>query len=187
MNFKGKNLLQFVPNFTVIDMECTGRSNLPEDITEMSAVRYRNFKPVASKTVLVKARNSILPFVSELTGINDDMLKNEARIEELIKDFASFLGDDTILGHNVAFDFGLVNKALQLVDEHTLNNDYVDTLRISRLMNQDSTNHKLDTLCEYFGVQRSVGHRAEHDCIQTAEVYLEMRKKYLTLTGGVRL
>lgn len=187
MEFKGKNLLQFIPDFTVIDMECTGRSNLPEDITEMSAIRYRNYKPVASKAVLVKAKNTVLPFVVELTGISDEMLKYQNPIEKEIEDFAEFLGNDIILGHNVTFDLGLVNKALEAVGKYSLRNDYIDTLRISRLMNQDSLNHKLDTLCEYFGVEREVGHRAEFDCRQTAEVYIRMKDKYLALTGGVRL
>ncbi len=187
MQLQGKNLLQFRPNFTVIDMETTGRSNTPEDITEMSAIRYRNYKPVATYSCLVKARNPILPFVVNLTGITDDQLMHEKPIEAVIEEFADFLGNDVILGHNVTFDFGLVNKGLAMVGAYPLNNDFVDTLRISRLMNKDSDNHKLDTLCEYFGVHRDVGHRAEHDCTQTAEIYIHMKNKYQSLVGGIQL
>lgn len=187
MQFKGDNLLKFIPDFTVIDMECTGRSNLPEDITEMSAIRYRQFKPVDSFSVLVKPKNKVLPFVESLTGISDAMLVNQPKVEDQIEIFAEFLGDDTILGHNVTFDLGLVNKALIEIGKYDLSNDYVDTLRISRLLNQDSLNHKLETLCQYFGVDRLVGHRGIHDCKQTAEIYIAMNKKYHTLTGGISL
>lgn len=184
MQFKGSNLLKFIPNFTVIDMECTGRSNLPEDITEMSAIRYRRYEPVESYSVLVKPKNKILPFVENLTGITDAMLENEASVQEKIESFAAFLGDDIILGHNVTFDLGLVNKALVDGGHFDLNNDYIDTLRISRLLNNDADNHKLDTLCAYFNVERNVGHRGLYDCKQTAEVYIAMKRKYQTLTGG---
>ena len=187
MQLKGKNLLKFVPDFTVIDMETTGRSNTPEDITEMSAIRYRNYKPVDRFSVLVKAANPVLPFVVGLTGIDDEMLVNAPRIEEVIEDFAQFIGEDTVLGHNVTFDLGLVNSALKAIDDFPLSNDFIDTLRISRLMNQDSLNHKLQTLCEYFGVEREVGHRAEHDCSQTAAIYIEMKNKYMSLVGGLKI
>lgn len=187
MQLKGKNLLKFTPNFTVIDLETTGRSNRPEDITEMSAIRYRNYVAVATFSVLVKAANPVLPFVAELTGITDEMLIHEEPIEEVIIDFAKFIQDDVVLGHNVSFDLGLVNSALEMIDDYPLRNDYVDTLRISRLLNQDSLNHKLHTLCEYFGVEREVGHRAEYDCVQTASVYIEMKDKYQALLGGLNI
>lgn len=187
MQFKGTNLLTFVPDFTVIDMECTGRSDQPHDITEMSAIKYRNYKPVSSFSILVKAKNEILPYVEELTGIKDDMLVDEKPIEDVIETFSSFIGTDVVLGHNVAFDFGLINKALLLIGKDEMHNNYIDTLRLSRIINQDSKNHKLETLCSYFGIERNVGHRAEHDCLQTAQLYIQMKKKYQIITGGYSL
>lgn len=184
MQFKGTNLLTFIPDFTVIDMECTGRSDQPQDITEMSAIKYRNYKPVDSFSVLVKAKNEILPFVQELTGIKDEMLVDEKPIEDLIESFSSFIGTDVVLGHNVSFDFGLINKSLLLIGKNEMHNNYIDTLRLSRIINQDSKNHKLDTLCSYFGIEREVGHRAEYDCFQTAQIYIEMKNKYQLITGG---
>lgn len=187
MTIKGTNLLQFLPDFTVIDLECTGRSNRPEDITELSAIRYRKYQPVDSFSILIKAKNKMLPFVEELTGITDAMLENQPFVEDQIESFAEFIGNDTVLGHNVIFDLGLVNKSLVEIGKFDLNNDYVDTLRLSRLLNQDSENHKLETLCTYFGVERLVGHRGIHDCKQTADIYIAMKEKYQKLVGGFEL
>ena len=184
MRDRGKNLLQFIPDFTVIDLETTGRSNKPEDITEISAIRYRGFKPVASFSTLIKARNKILPFVVNLTGIDDSLLMSKARIEEKIEPFVDFIGDDVILGHNVLFDLNLVESALFDKTGFNMSNDYIDTLRISRLMNHDSMNHKLETLCSYFGVLRLMGHRGEEDCEQTAQIYIKMKDKYERLLKG---
>lgn len=181
MQIKGKSLLVFNPNFTVIDMETTGRSNRYEDITEMSAIRYRNYQPVASFSTLIHSKNSILPFVVALTGITDEMIATAPSIEEQILPIIEFIGDDVILGHNVQFDYGLINGAYRALFGREMNNDFVDTLRLSRLMNKDSANHKLETLCEYFDVRRDIGHRALEDCRQTADVYIAMKKKYVAL------
>lgn len=177
----GNNLLQFVGDFTVIDLETTGRSNKPVDITEISAIKYRGGKPVDSLCSFVKPENSILPFVQSLTGITDDMLVDAPKIDTLIEDVIAFIGDDVILGHNVNFDYGLVFAAYYDKTGKRMKNDYIDTLRISRLINKDIRNHKLETLCQYFEVERSVGHRALDDSHQTAQVYLKMRQKYIEL------
>lgn len=178
MKFIGNSLLQFVKDFTVIDLETTGRSNLYKDITELSGIKYRNGKPVAFKTTLVKSENTILPFVESLTGISNSMIENAPKIEDVIESFVDFIGDDIILGHNVEFDYGLIFNAYHSLTGIEMRNDCIDTLRISRLMNKDIENHKLSTLCTYFGVARHVGHRGMDDSKQTAQVYLKMHEKY---------
>lgn len=183
MRNTGKNLLKFVPNFTVIDLEMTGRGNDIGDITEISAIRYRNYEPVATYSKLVKARRSVLPFVVQMTGITDELLLGAPRIEHVIEPFVEFMGNDIILGHNVEFDLGMVEKAATAILGTSINHNYVDTLRISRLLNQDSENHKLETLCKYFGVVRLLGHRGIEDCEQTAQVYLKMRDKFAVLSS----
>lgn len=179
----GKNILKFVPNFTVIDLEMTGRGNSVGDITEMSAIRYRDYKPVAEFSKLIRADKKVLPFVVEMTGITDVMLMGAPKIDDVIEDFVNFLGDDIILGHSVAFDLGMVAKAYKEIMGRNMTHDYIDTLRISRLLNTDSENHKLETLCSYFGVVRLLGHRGIEDCEQTAQVYIKMRDKYTLLAG----
>lgn len=177
----GNNLLQFIGDFTVIDLETTGRSNKPVDITEISAIRYRGGKPIDSMSSFVKSENTILPFVQSLTGITDDMLESAPEIHNVIEDLVAFIGNDVILGHNVNFDYGLVYDAYYEKTGNHMKNDYIDTLRISRLMNKDIQNHKLETLCQYFKIERSIGHRALEDSQQTAQVYLKMRQKYIEL------
>lgn len=183
MRHKGENILEFVPDFTVIDLEMTGRGNDVGDITEISAIRYRNYKQVDSYSTLIHAKRTVLPFVVQLTGISDELLMGAPRIHDVIRRFVDFLGEDIILGHNVEFDLNMVDAAYEASTGLSLNHNYIDTLRISRLLNPDSENHKLETLCSYFGVVRLLGHRGLEDCEQTAQVYLKMRDKFLVLAG----
>ena len=181
MKFIGKPLLKFIGDFTVIDLETTGRSNKHYDITEISAIKYRKGVEVDSKSSLIKADNSIIPFVVNLTGITNEMIENAPRIGDVIESFVDFIGNDVILGHNVEFDYSLIFDAYLDKTGKLMNNNYIDTLRISRLMNKDVNNHKLETLCQHFEVTRDSGHRGLVDSKQTAEVYLKMYQKYRML------
>ncbi|AMC92500.1 DNA polymerase III subunit epsilon [Erysipelothrix larvae] len=179
MWFKGNSIVEFVPDFTVIDLETTGRGMQYTQITEISAIKYRNYEPVASFSTLIRAKFPILPFVEQLTGISDTMIAGSPQIEEVIQSFVDFIDEDLIVGHNVNFDLGLVSDAYYHVTKQSIYNNYLDTLRISRILNTDSLNHKLETLCQYFGIQRDVGHRGLADCEQTGQLYVSMKEKAL--------
>lgn len=177
MRFKGNNLVYFSPNFTVIDLETTGRGNQYTEITELSAIRFRNYKPVETYSTLINPKSTILPFVENLTGINNEMVASAPSIASCIDAFVDFIGSDIIVGHNVNFDLNLVYDAYYATYGRIVGNDYFDTLRVSRILNKDISSHKLEALCEYFGINREFGHRGLVDCEQTGELYLKLKKK----------
>lgn len=165
-------------DFTVVDAETTGRSDRADDITEIGAIKYRQGREVASFSTLVKSPNEILPFVVKLTGITDEMIEPAPLIDDIIFDVIEFIGDDLILGHDVNFDYGLINEAYERVSGQELENPRYDTLKLAQCLIKDSTNHKLETLSEYFSIPRVNGHRALDDCRQTAELYFKIINKY---------
>lgn len=165
-------------DFTVIDAETTGRSNQYEDVTEISAIRYRDGMIAASYSSLVRSKNSILPFVENLTGIRNEMIKDAPKMSDIIDELVIFIGDDIILGHDVDFDFSLLQDAYRDKYDKVLENQTMDTLKMAQCLVKDSKNHKLETLCEYFGIRRENGHRSLYDCYQTAEVYFALLLKY---------
>lgn len=165
-------------DFTVVDAETTGRSDKADDITEISAIKYRQGKEVASFSTLIKSQNDILPFVVNLTGITDEMIEPAPLINDIILDLVEFIGDDTILGHDVNFDYRLIAEAYERVSGAELKNKRLDNLRLAKGLITDSENHKLETLCDYFSIPRIKGHRALDDSRQTAEVYFKIIDKY---------
>ncbi len=167
-----------VLDFTVIDAETTGRSDKADDVTEISAIKYRNGEPVASFSTLIKSKNTILPFVVELTGITNSMIQDAPLIDEIIINLVDFIGDDVILGHDVNFDYGLIKESYERVSQEPFDNEKIDTLSLAQCLIKDSVNHKLETLCDYFSIPREIGHRALDDCRQTADVYLNIVSKY---------
>lgn len=171
---KGKSLLVKTTDFTAIDLETTGLSPTFDSIIELAAVRFRDGKPVAHYEHLVNPGFSVDEFITELTGITNDMLAGQPKIEKLLPEYLSFIGDDLIVGHNVNFDINFLYDNCILLDLPPVSNDFIDTMRLSKRLYKNWPNHKLDTMMEELGVGSRGHHRALNDTKLTAECYLIM-------------
>lgn len=171
---KGKSMLSAVLDFTVIDLETTGLSPVYDDIIELGAIRYRDGKPVESFQSLVNIKLPLDPFITQLTGITDDMLCSAPALKDILPDYISFIGSDVVVGQNVNFDINFIYDACASCGLNNFTNDFIDTMRISRRLLKELPNHKLDTIAAALGVKGRGLHRSLNDCDMTAECYLRM-------------
>lgn len=171
---KGKSLLISTDSFVSIDIETTGLSPEYDEIIELGAVKYINGQASDTFSSLVRPENSIDDFVTELTGITNDMLYDAPSLQEILPDFISFIGDSIIVGHNVNFDINFIYDACEKINLPSFSNDFIDTMRLSRRMYKDLKNHKLDTLIGFFGLTQRNVHRGLEDCKLTAICYQKM-------------
>jgi DNA polymerase III subunit epsilon len=98
------------------------------------------------------------------------MLSYARTAHEVVKDYVNFIVDDLIIAHNANFDVNFLYDLIESLKMNPFTNNFVDTLRLSRKIHKDLNNHKLDTLCEFYKVDRKE-HRSLSDCIATYEVY----------------
>ena len=180
---KGKSLLAFPADFTVVDIETTGLSSYGAEIIEVSALRYRGDKFEAAFSSLIKPSAPIPYFITQLTGITNAMVKDARERKGVLRDFAEFLGEDLIIGHNVNFDVNFLYDELLAYLGYPMSNDFVDVLKLSRTYLPDLVNHKQVTVAEHFGLDTSGAHRALKDTEICAENYL--RIKAIALRGGI--
>ena len=103
--------LEKLGQFTVIDTETTGLHCGQNQIVELTAIRFRDWKPVEIFTTLINPGKPIPEDATRIHGITDEMVEDAPRIAEVIKDFDSFLGSDNLLGHNLPFDLGFLDMA----------------------------------------------------------------------------
>ncbi len=71
-------------------------------------------------------------FITELTGITNEMLENASTIDQVMPGFIDFIGGDILVGHNIHFDLNFLYDITINELNHKLNNDFMDLLRISR-------------------------------------------------------
>lgn len=171
---KGNSLLYSTRDFTAIDLETTGNSPLDDDIIEVGAIRYRDGKAVAQFQELVNPGYKVPPFISDMTGISDDMLQEARRLKEVLPEFLDFIGDDIVLGHNVHFDVNFIYDACINCELPPFSNDLIDTLRISRLLHKDWQSHRLCDIACGLDINSHGWHRSLCDCDVAARCYLKM-------------
>jgi DNA polymerase III subunit epsilon len=173
-------------HFCVIDLETTGASPTQCAITEIAAARYHGGVCVGTFTTLVNPGVPIPPEITYLTGITQDMVGPAPTIDAVLPALIEFVRDDIIVGHNVRFDLGFLNTALQQRGYDRFSNRAVDTLRLARRLIRDEVpNCKLGTLAEALGLTSQPNHRALNDVRATADLlhYLLERAAGLGVMG----
>ena len=172
---KGKEI-KFVDDYVLVDIETTGLSPVSDDIIEIGAIKVKNNEIIDTYNELIKVDRKLTTFITNLTGITDEMLKNGKLPEIVLQEFIGFVGKDTIMGHNVNFDLGFLrNKCMKYLDVK-LQNSYIDTMYLARKLVPDSPNYKLGTLADYFNINYKGAHRGLRDVEITYSLYNELKK-----------
>jgi DNA polymerase III epsilon subunit family exonuclease len=162
--------------FAVLDLETSGGSpKSGAGITEIGVVKVRGGVVLGTFQSFVDPGHSLPPFITQLTGITDDMLLSAPFIDEVLPSLFKFLGspEETVLvAHNSPFDISFL-KAAALVHEYAWPKyETVDTARLARaVLDRDEViNCKLGTLAEFFNAETSPNHRALDDALATVDV-----------------
>ena len=157
--------------FCVIDFETTGGSPTDDLITEVGAVKLRGGECLGTLQTLVNPGRAMPPTICVLTGITDMMLVKAPRIEAVLGSLVDFIGDAVIVGHNVRFDMGFLQAALERDGRTRLSNSTVDTVALARrLVSDEVPNCKLGTLAERFRLAHRPSHRALDDALATGDL-----------------
>lgn len=171
---KGKSLTKILSDYTVLDIETTGLDPSFDEIIEISALRVRSADVIDTFSSLVKPSEPVSDFITELTGITNEMLDNAPSISDVLPHFIQFIGSDIVVGHNVNFDINFLYDQSVCLGLPPFRNDFVDTMRLARKLFPDLNNHKLDTLSQFFDVPRCISHRATADCEATNSIYRQI-------------
>lgn len=169
--FKGKSTIEFYSNYVIIDIETTGLDTQFDEIIEIGALKIKDNIIVDRFNTLIKPEYEIGDFITELTGITNDMLINAPNIKDKIGEFINFIGEDILVGHNVNFDINfLYDNGIRTINK-PIKNDYIDTMRISRLFLKELKHHRLSDMANYYNINVEKAHRSLYDCETTKMLY----------------
>lgn len=164
---KGKSLLAFPQKYVCLDLETTGLSPQYDEIIEICAIKIDSGKEIERFQTLVKPENEIDEYISELTGITNELVADAPHIKDVLPSLIDFLSDWVIVGHNVNFDINFVyDNCLEYMNSY-FKNDFVDTMRLSRKVVLALKHHRLEDLVKYFNIEIEGAHRAAYDCTAT--------------------
>ena len=115
--------------FVVVDLETTGGSAADGGITEIGAVKLQGGLTLGTFCTFVNPGCAIPRQITMLTGITQAMVAPAPPPDAVLPTFLEFLGDAVIVGHNVRYDLGYLNGALERSGRPKLTNRSIDTLR----------------------------------------------------------
>ncbi len=157
--------------FCVVDIETTGGTAADGGITEIGAVKLRGGECLGTFQTLVNPGMLIPPFITVLTGITQAMVLPAPRLEAVLPSLLEFVDGAVIVGHNVRYDLGYLNAALERSGRPRLTNRAVDTCALARRLVRDEVpNCRLQTLAERFRLPHRPSHRALDDALATGDL-----------------
>ncbi|MCR5249548.1 MAG: topoisomerase DNA-binding C4 zinc finger domain-containing protein [Lachnospiraceae bacterium] len=172
---KGTHRNEYLPDHVVFDLETTGISCRTDRVVEISAIKVIGGQITDEFSSLVNPECPIPYRASMVNGITDDMVADAPLFPEVLDDFLTFIGDMVLVGHNIqSFDLNFLNRDCEALYGKVLMNDYVDTLKLSRLCLPGQRHHTLEDLASLYGISTQGAHRALNDCRMNAAVYQKL-------------
>lgn len=166
--------------YVVFDTETTGyNAGGSDQMIEIGAVKIKDGEIISRFDELIDPKRHIPDKITELTCITDDMVKGRKSEEEVTKMFLQWIGDCPMVAHNAKFDISFIEMAMKKYNLGEFKNTVIDTLELSRSLDQGFSRHSLSALVKRYDVpwEEDAHHRADYDAEGTAYVFSKMLKK----------
>ena len=156
----------FGREFVCIDLETTGLNSHSDAIIEVGAVKFRGGEIQERYQTFVNPGRQIPTFIQQLTSISPAQIERAPVFGQVAGQFAAFVGDLPIVGHNIAFD-------LSFLDSHglPLTNRSYNTWDLASIFLPTLPEYNLGALAKHLGLDHSQAHRATADAETTALVF----------------
>lgn len=171
----------------MLDFETTGLSPESGDrITEVAALRIVGGEIRERYVSLVNCGVRIPSFITQLTGITQDMVDSAPPSQRVVAELLDFIGSDMLSAHNASFDEKFLKAEGWRIGRPTAHCGLVCSLKLARRLFPGLPSYKLGNLSNRLGIAfRGSAHRAEADAEVAAEVLLHSAR-HLASTHGLQ-
>lgn len=167
-----------IRTYICFDLETTGLNVEKDEIIEVGAVKVVEGKLTEQFTCFVNIHRPLDAFISELTGITEEMLIEQGYEKQpVVEEFLKFCEGYELLGHNLLFDFKFMKTAAASFGL-PFEKRGIDTLTLAKKFLPELPNKKLGSLCNYYGYENKQAHQAIHDARATAYCYEQMIRQF---------
>ena len=182
-------LMRFVDSYAndtivVFDTETTGLNVFEDDILQIAAVKMRNGEVVKGSefTVYIETEREIPAMLGDIVNPIVEERKHHDLLthEEALRQFMAYADGCTLLGHNADYDYNILDFNLRRytpdLNLHHSHTEYLDSLRLVRLLHPELKEHKLKYLLEVLHLEGSNSHLADDDVNATRSVVVHCYK-----------
>ncbi|MDP4240724.1 MAG: exonuclease domain-containing protein [Bacteroidota bacterium] len=156
--------------YAIIDIETTGGNAVYERITEIAIFVYDGENVVDQFTSLINPERPIPFYITKLTGISDQMVKNAPTFEQLAARIDQITTGCFFVAHNVSFDYNFVREEFRRIG-FKYERKTLCTVKLSRRLIPGKRSYSLGNLCHDIGINIKDRHRAEGDALATVKLF----------------
>lgn len=156
--------------FAIVDIETTGGNAIQDRITEIAIYIHDGERIIDEFSSLINPERFIPPYISRLTGIDNEMVADAPRFFEVAKDIVQITEGCTFVAHNAQFDYGFIRQEFKSLG-FTYSRDHLCTVRLSRKILPGHPSYSLGNLCSRLGITIENRHRAGGDAYATVKLF----------------
>ncbi|MBY0084364.1 ATP-dependent DNA helicase DinG [Brevibacillus brevis] len=159
----------------VVDFETTGSHPRQGDsIIQIGAVAIDDGQITESFSTLIHPGQDIPPFITQLTGITNEMVADAPSLEEVFPDFLRLLDGRAFVAHNASFDLQFLQEALLSQGYYAFDGYVLDTVELSRVLLPMQNSYRLGELASELEIEHDNPHQADSDALATAQLFLHL-------------
>jgi DNA polymerase-3 subunit epsilon len=156
--------------YAIVDIETTGGYAASHRITEIAIYLHDGVSITDHYRSLINPGRTIPYFITGLTGINYEMVKEAPTFAAIANEVHGWLDGRVFVAHNAHFDYSFLKKEFEELGI-TWNTKKLCTVRLSRKIIPGLHSYGLGRLAESLGVEIQDRHRAGGDAFATAKIF----------------
>jgi len=156
--------------YAILDIETTGGSPKYEKITEIAIFLHDGEKITDEFTTLINPERDIPYFITNLTGITNEMVADAPKFYEVAKKIIELTEGRIIVGHNVSFDYSFIRSEFRQLG-FNFERPTLCTIRMSRKLIPGHKSYSLGMICQDLNIGIDNRHRASGDAFATVRLF----------------
>lgn len=156
--------------YSIVDIETTGNSPKDYKVIEIAIIKHNGISEIDRFQTFVNPEERISPFISRLTGITQDDVREAPKFYEIAKEIVEFTADTIFVAHNVSFDYGVIKKEFRRLG-FDFRRNHLCTVQTSKILLPGYASYGLKNITKDLGIELNNHHRAIADTEATAELF----------------
>jgi DNA polymerase III subunit epsilon len=169
--------------YAIIDIETTGGSAHNERITEIAVYLHDGTEITGEFVSLVNPERNIPYFITNLTGITNEMVENAPRFYEIAKRIIEITEGRTFVAHNARFDYSFIRQEYKSLG-YNFKRRVLDTVALSRKLLPGHSSYSLGNICKDLGISITGRHRAAGDALATVRLLELLIERDIEFNGA---
>ena len=169
--------------YAIVDIETTGGSARLEKITEIAVYQHDGSSITGEFVTLVNPERNIPYFITNLTGITNEMVECAPKFYEIARDIIGFTEGRIFVAHNARFDYSFIREEFKSLG-YNYKRSVIDTIALCRRLFPGHRSYSLGNICRELSIPINGRHRAAGDALATVRLLERLTEKDAEVNGS---